>query len=350
MGEVNQLWLGRLKNLAIKRGVETDLIDWRSLDWELTYPELKTQVKEILDTLKPDIEEIIRSNLDKWEAEESENRAEHIKAEEERILSEIKTETHELGSFYQQLNDYVSVLSDSEKIHGLICIGSPSTGKSRQIIGMVDNAVVVSGHITPLSLYKTIYENSDKTIIIDDPTTLLESQDSVGILLQALQTEKTRIVQWLSTYLSKLDMLTKTPFTGKVVIIANSIPKEMEVLLSRCLLRKIAFSFEERAKLLSAFSKQEAIPIEISEYALKLCNKANQDRVNFRLLLKANEFHKKSLDWKEFLMESLEIDEVDKAILEIDSKPLSTSDKIKEFRERTGFCRASWFNRSKNLR
>jgi hypothetical protein len=345
MGEVE---IGRLKAFVAKQakihGFDEQSLDVVAhYDSKLTYQENKAHIKKLIGSQISEVIDDFKSWSERNEAQAQENRNEHIKAEEERILSEMKTETNQLGSFYQQLHDYISVLSGSEKIHGLIILGSPSIGKTRQVLSQIDNAVVLAGHITPLSLFKTIYENSDKNIVIDDPTTLLESQDSVGILLQALQTEKTRIVQWLSTHLAKLDMLTKTPFSGKIVIVANSIPKEMDVLLSRCLLRRIAFSVEERAKLLVAFSKQEGITLEISEYALKLCNKANSDRVNFRLLLKANEFHRKSLDWKEFLMESLEVDEVLKVLLDLEHEPISVKDKVEKFKEITGLSRASYF-------
>jgi hypothetical protein len=341
--EMNKLWLERLQSYATKKGIEPDLIDFKSMDWSLSYQEMKNALRKQIKDMIVDLDVDFKSWKEKNESQANERQINHIQEEESRILSEIKTETQELSSFYNQLRDYVSVLTKSDKIHGLVVRGSPSIGKTRQLLGMIDNAVILAGHITPVMLYQTIYQNSDKILIIDDPSMLLENIDSVGILLQALQTEKDRIVQWQSTYLQKLDMLTKTPFSGKVVLVVNDLPKDMEVLLSRCLLRNLSFSFESRAKLLIAFSKQEGISLELSEYAISLMNRANEDRVNFRLLLKANEFYKQNLNWREFLNEELEIDENARIFMEIEAKSLSVADKVKEFKEKTNLSRASYF-------
>lgn len=344
MGIENKLWLGRLQTYAEKRGVSKDLIDWSSMDSTLNYNELKTIIRELISSKIPDILDNFQSWQDRNEAQEQESQNEHIKQEEERILTEIKENVNtDLDAYYSQLYDYTKVVQGSEWIHGLVLIGSPAIGKTRQIMRKMNDIVLIAGHITPLSLFLILSENPNKTIVIDDPSDIWRNLDSHSILLQALQTEKKRFIRWQSTILEKLKKPPIAEFNGKVVIIANEIPNGQEVLLSRCLLRRLAFSFEQRAKLLVAFSKQEGIYLPICEHAIKLCNSANQDRVNFRLLLKANEFHKQNLDWASFLMEELEIDEVTKVFLEVEAKPLSVNDKIKEFRERTGYSRRSYF-------
>ena len=141
--------------------------------------------------------------------------------------------------------------------------------------------------------------------------------------------------------MDKTGIPSKSEFNGKIVITTNELPDD-DVLLSRCFTKEVKFTLKERINLLREFAEQEKIPTELVDYITLLANGGNAEQINFRFLLKANEFHNQN-SWKEFIDEELAITPEIKAIIDITSIMSKTNDQIKEFRERTGYQRSAFF-------
>ena len=84
-------------------------------------------------------------------------------------------------------------------------LGEGGIGKSYLTINIIkeevgNDFVYVNGVVTPLSLYKLLYENKDKLIVLDDVFGLFESDRAVSLLKSALWSVKNRrIIHYHST-------------------------------------------------------------------------------------------------------------------------------------------------------
>lgn len=342
------------KRIIKKLKSKYDLQDEKEIDWAFWDDTLdvKNNLITLIETykLKPKITNqdkqdlIVKAELDRQEYLKGLN--EQMKEEEQKIIEQIKSEQPNLDKYYTKIKDYIDVLKKSNKIHGLVLYGCYALGKTRFVMKNVnDKYTFISGHITPLKLYSIICEYSDSLIIIDDPTDIFINKDSYSLLLQALQTETKRIVQWQSTTQEENGLPLKVEFKGKIIIVANRINEDShDVLLSRCLVKEIKFSLYERQKILYEFCNENNIPNEIMDYVATISNNANSESINFRFILKAYEFYKEKKDWKEFVSNELELNEHIKLILDLENTVSPIKDKIKQFIEQTGMSRKTYYN------
>lgn len=245
---------------------------------------------------------------------------------------------------YEKLREYTEVLKRSRKIHGLIVVGCQGIGKTIKVKEYLPEHIFLAGRISAFKLYDILNTYPDSIFIIDDPNDIFQNNDSYGLLLQALQTEEVRTVNWQSFAVQKNKLPATITGTWKIVIITNKIPQGKDVLLSRCLVRKIEFSLKERIALMIEFSKMEGISPEIMDYIKILATGANAEKINFRLLLKANEFWKLKQSWKTYICEELEIANHVKVMLDLESQNIPVGEKVQKFISETGFSRRTYFN------
>jgi len=158
-----------------------------------------------------------------------------------------------------------------------------------------------TGYSTLLSFYKFLYENRDKIIVLDDTEGLLKDVRAIGLLKNALwEVDGRRQVE----YNSSTSMLKDTPesfdFTGRIIFLCNQIPNEgkrnMEALLSRALYYKIAFTFEQKMKILKkCISARTDLDPAQKQKIWDILNRyltSETNNINFRLVERLAQFVK----------------------------------------------------------
>jgi len=134
---------------------------------------------------------------------------------------------------------------------GLFVYGATGgLGKSMTIIKTLAeeaiSPVMVNSHITPLSLYTTLYFNrSGRVIFFDDVDAIFGSMAHLGLLRSALWGDP-RIVTYNSSQLD--DLPASFVFEGRLIFAANVIPKRndaFKAVLSRCDIFELSATQEE---------------------------------------------------------------------------------------------------------
>jgi hypothetical protein len=115
--------------------------------------------------------------------------------------------------------------------HGLFVAGPGGLGKSLTISKTLADEgvfpVLVNSHITPLSLYTTLFHNRTEQILwLDDCDSVYTSMPILGLLRSALWGQGERIVTYTSSQLEALP--SRFEFSSAIIFCANSIPKRNE--------------------------------------------------------------------------------------------------------------------------
>lgn len=138
------------------------------------------------------------------------------------------------------------------QIKGLVISGAPGTGKSYNVqkvleqngfenivIGqseledvdldmnqdeeMLDGKntyIMCKGRVTPLALYKILYDHSNAVIVFDDCDSILYDPISLNILKAALDSYSKRMISWNSRAVG-FNLPRKFEFTGRIIFISN---------------------------------------------------------------------------------------------------------------------------------
>jgi hypothetical protein len=135
---------------------------------------------------------------------------------------------------YAQLELYLSKFAAGE-LGLVLLIGRHGTGKSEGVKRALhaaersaanDKAVTacdvlyVEGHMQPYGLYKSLWENRDNPVVLDDLDKLYADANCVRLLKPLCNTERTKRVSWLTRLTLNTDV---PPFTttSSVILIAN---------------------------------------------------------------------------------------------------------------------------------
>ena len=115
--------------------------------------------------------------------------------------------------------------------HGLFVVGPGGLGKSLTIsTTLCDEGVLpvlVNSHITPLSLYATLFHHRTGEILwLDDCDSMYTSMPILGLLRSALWGQGERVVTYTSSQLEALP--NRFDFSSSIIFCANSIPKRNE--------------------------------------------------------------------------------------------------------------------------
>lgn len=144
-------------------------------------------------------------------------------------------------------------------IRGLVLAGPPGIGKSHEIMEMLTDGHVaaeggahrdwdvVKGHITPIGLFKKLFEFSDKgnILVFDDCDSVWGDETSANLLKAVLDSNDRRTVQWnAESHVLKADKIPNSfEFRGQIVFITNKdfrqgnsakMQAHYDAVLSRC--------------------------------------------------------------------------------------------------------------------
>lgn len=149
--------------------------------------------------------------------------------------------------------------------NALIITGSGGLGKSYTVMECLASAgleedvdfVVVRGHSTPKSLFRTLYENRDRIVVFDDCDSVLKLETCVNLLKAALDSNPVRTISWLTERTDETDgaLPSRFNFEGKVIFISNqkllAIPQPM---LSRALYVDVSMTSDEKLERMMAIA------------------------------------------------------------------------------------------------
>ena len=188
----------------------------------------------------------------------------------------------------------------------LVVTGGAGMGKTHLVkqtlaeMGLKESTDFVhfKGRATPAGLFITLYENSDKIIVLDDCDSVFKDDDAVNILKGALDSYDVRRISYISTKLLKDEFGGEVPrhfeFTGRIIFISNiSQSKLDEAIRSRSFVADIDMTQDQMFTRIEQlmYTMETRIPIAAKEQALELMKELNVEfsglDVNLRSFIKA---------------------------------------------------------------
>jgi Cdc6-like AAA superfamily ATPase len=188
----------------------------------------------------------------------------------------------------------------------LVITGGAGTGKTYLVkstlegMGLKESTDFVhfKGRATPAGLFITLYENSNKIIVLDDCDSVFKDDDAVNILKGALDSYDTRKISYISTKTLKDEFGSEVPrhfeFTGRIIFISNINQSKLdEAIRSRSFVADVELTanqmFTRMAQL--ATKMESSIPQTAKDKALELMKELNEEydgvEINLRSFIKA---------------------------------------------------------------
>jgi hypothetical protein len=154
------------------------------------------------------------------------------------------------------------------------------------------------GRATAAGLFVTIYENSDKIIVLDDCDSVFKDVDAVNLLKAALDSYDTRKLSYISTKPLKDTYGDPVPrhfeFTGKIIFISNiSQSKLDDAIKSRSFVADISMNTKQMFQRIDDLKDQieTKIPNEVKDKALEIMKSLEKKydgvEINLRSFIKA---------------------------------------------------------------
>lgn len=188
----------------------------------------------------------------------------------------------------------------------LVITGSAGTGKTHLVkttladMGLRESFEFVhfKGRATAAGLFVTLYENSDKIIILDDCDSVFKDADAVNILKGALDSYDTRSISYLTTKPLKDEFGSHLPrtfeFTGRIIFISNIAQSSLdEAIRSRSFVADVDLTKQQMfTRVEQLMDKMESIiPMPAKAQALSIMRELEAEfdgvHINLRSFIKA---------------------------------------------------------------
>lgn len=101
---------------------------------------------------------------------------------------------------YEELSQYTKAFAKGD-INFLLLVGSPGSGKSRQMKTDLDGTrhTWIDNHATTLGLYCSVYEADGSPVVLDDINHYFKNKLACSLMKALTQTESVRSLSWEST-------------------------------------------------------------------------------------------------------------------------------------------------------
>ena len=188
----------------------------------------------------------------------------------------------------------------------LVVTGGAGMGKTHLVkqtladMGLDESTDFVhfKGRATPAGLFITLYENSDKIIVLDDCDSVFKDDDAVNILKGALDSYDSRKISYITSKPLKDEFGEEVPrhfeFTGRIIFISNIDQSKLdEAIRSRSFVADIDMTQDQMfTRIEQLMPKMETrIPLAAKTQALALMKELNVEfsglDVNLRSFIKA---------------------------------------------------------------
>jgi len=355
----------------IKKALADKVEDVEAIDFEMEYDAQKSYqenkdyfLKKYGKATEQDLTKLGR----KYNIEEQQKITEHLKEVSEQA-EQVKNEalsnltvdgdgSSNINPRYSEVFNNIRVLINSNtKYKGLIIIGKPALGKSYMTIQALNELglkagqdyIVVSGYITPLRLYQVVYENKTKIIIFDDCRGIMENINAISLMMSMLwNATGTRVVHYNSAS-SKLEIPPTFIFEGKMILLVNDIPNQLEALISRCIVDELIYTKEEILTMIDKIAEARQVS-EVAQYIRKHSKGVD---VNLRTLDLACDYYitykEKDGLWKKMLGNMLCPDKRILYIEEMMEMNIEVSEQVRRFIKQFGQSRKTYFRLKSGL-
>ena len=188
----------------------------------------------------------------------------------------------------------------------LVITGGAGMGKTHLVKGTLEGMglresydfVHFKGRATAAGLFITLYENSDKIIVLDDCDSVFRDDDAVNILKGALDSYDTRKISYITSKALKDEFGTEVPrhfeFTGRIIFISNISQSRLdEAIRSRSFVADVDLTTDQMfTRMEQLMPKMESrIPLAAKEQALELMKELDKEfdglEINLRSFIKA---------------------------------------------------------------
>ena len=151
------------------------------------------------------------------------------------------------------IESFVEMVANN-KAKSLIISGSGGTGKTYTVLKKLtemnksenDDFVVYKGYSSAKGLYRILFENKNKIIILDDLDSIFKDATATNLLKAALDSYDKRIITWNVENMLCDDMPKRFEFEGSVIFISNlPINKIPQAVVSRGLRVDLTMSNNE---------------------------------------------------------------------------------------------------------
>lgn len=211
---------------------------------------------------------------------------------------------------YKELQEYITAFG-KKQLNLLIVVSRGGLGKTyiAEEALMEEGPLVFSGHVTPMRLYKELYErNQEETdfiCVFDDVDALMLNKTNVALLKQICDTREEKTIKYCTTSAVMGDTPKEFVSECKVLMLMNSLKtddKNLDALLTRAQLIYFNPPDVEIVKHIKTFGSDKEITKFIELYA------PFSKTLNLRVYSRAKELKASALDWKSEVMDILNVD------------------------------------------
>ncbi len=246
------------------------------------------------------------------------------------------------------------VRAASRHLNLLIVVGPPGTQKTRTVRAAVGpHACWVSGHLTAFEFYRRLFDHRDEMVVIDDVDGLHRDREAVRLLKALCSTERRKHVQWNSRAADLRAGAIPTQFAtcSRVIVVGNdwaTLSLDVAALEDRGLVVLFQPSSREVHLRVAEFMTTEAQ--EVFDYIGQRLHLVEQPP-SMRHYLRGFELMRAGLDWRRALDATCFIRGPARIVAELvsDTNYASEEDRVRAFMEKSGMCRATYFNLKKKL-
>ena len=246
------------------------------------------------------------------------------------------------------MRHYIELVTKSKDVHSLFLLGSAGIGKTHSTIAKLKELkvdyVYTNGNITPLALYKLLYDNRDKVIVMDDTQKLIRNKASISVLLPALwSVDGKRTIFWNTTsgVFNKLELPNPFDFEGKIIFILNEALKnvDFQTLISRCFFFKVDFDHKTLLDMMCQIAKYP----EVFEH-IKANTNPGTKHFDLRLLKKLETIYQYDKEhWKLLSRPFLEVDKEKEIVAQLIASGLAGKKAVREFKRQTGLSQRTYY-------
>jgi hypothetical protein len=188
----------------------------------------------------------------------------------------------------------------------LVITGMAGTGKTHLVketlksMGLRESYEFVhfKGRATAAGLFITLYQNSDKVVVLDDCDSVFKDDDAVNILKAALDSYDTRKISYISSRPLKDEYGEPLPahfeFTGRIIFISNIEQSKLDAAIrSRSFVSDISMNTTQMFKRMEQLmpTMEKSIPLAAKQQALDIMKKLDEKfagiDINLRSFIKA---------------------------------------------------------------
>ncbi len=259
----------------------------------------------------------------------------------------------------------LKTLVGSPRFHALVIESPAGWGKSstleRAVTDLKLDYHAIGSYVTPLALYNAFISHPKSVLVLDDCAGLFG--DAIGMaLLKAASwcsagTHGERLVTWNST--SERIAQPTIAFSGKIVLLANAIPKgrDTRAFLSRTLYLQVRFNGEKAAEMLNEASRQtdffedQETAQNVAKFLSDRVKASEVNSINLRTLQMGYELARANpTSWETLLAKLVSPADPRYVIEDLAKSDLLVEEQFREFSRITGLSRRTFFKyRKENL-